>query len=67
MTVGDSDETVKFMVIEPAKGEYKNALAKNKKFGIKVYGTNPSITPLLRINPFRFQATRSTFTSIWTS
>ena len=54
MTVGDSDETVKFMVIEPAKGEYKNALAKNKKFGIKVYGTNPSITPLLRINPFRF-------------
>lgn len=54
ITVGDSDETVKFMVIEPAKGEYKNALAKNKKFGIKVYGTNPSITPLLRINPFRF-------------
>lgn len=54
MTVGDTEETVKFMVIEPAKGEYKNALAKNKKFGIKVYGTNPSITPLLRINPFRF-------------
>lgn len=54
MTVGDSGETVKFMVIEPAKGEYKNALAKNKKYQIKVYGTNPSITPLLRINPFRF-------------
>lgn len=54
MTVGDTEETVKFMVIEPAKGEYKNALAKNKKFKIKVYGTNPSITPLLRINPFRF-------------
>lgn len=54
MTVGDTDETVKFMVIEPAKGEYKNALAKNKQFGIKVYGTNPNITALLRINPFKF-------------
>lgn len=53
-TVGDTDETVKFMVIEPAKGEYKNALAKNKQFGIKVYGTNPNITALLRINPFKF-------------
>jgi len=37
MPIEDSDETVKFMVIEPAKGEYKNALAKNKKFDIKVY------------------------------
>lgn len=54
MPIGDTKETVKFMVIEPAKGEYKNALAKNKKYGIKVYGTNPAITPLLRINPFRF-------------
>ena len=54
MTVGDTDETVKFMIIEPAKGEYKNALAKNKQFGIKVYGTNPNITALLRINPFKF-------------
>ena len=54
MTVGDTEETVKFMVIEPAKGEYKKALAKKKKYNIKVYGTNPSITPLLRINPFRF-------------
>lgn len=53
-TVGDTDETVKFMVIEPAKGEYKNALAKNKQFGVKVYGTNPNITALLRINPFKF-------------
>lgn len=53
-TVGDTDETVKFMVIEPAKGEYKNALAKNKQFRIKVYGTNPNITALLRINPFKF-------------
>lgn len=49
-----SEEVVKFMVIEPAKGEYKNALAKNKKFDIRVYGTNPNITRLLRINPFSF-------------
>ena len=53
-TIGDTEETVKFMVIEPAKGEYKNALAKNEKFGVKVYGTNPNITKLLRINPFKF-------------
>lgn len=52
--IGDSDESVKFMVIEPAKGEYKHALAKNKKFDIRVYGTNPNITKLLRINPFKF-------------
>lgn len=54
MHVRETDKTVKFMVIEPAKGEYKNALAKNKKFGINVYGTNPNITKLLRINPFKF-------------
>ena len=52
--VGDSDKTVKFMVIEPAKGEYKNALANDKELKIKVYGTNPKITRLLRINPFKF-------------
>lgn len=39
----------KFLVIEPAKGEYKNA------FGdVNVFGTNPLIMPLLRINPFSF-------------
>ena len=39
----------KFLVIEPAKGEYKNV------FGdVKVFGTNPLIMPLLRINPFSF-------------
>lgn len=39
----------KFLVIEPAKGEYKNV------FGdIPVYGTNPNITKLLHINPFKF-------------
>ncbi len=45
-------EKIKFMVIEPAKGEYKN------RFGgypnVKVYGTNDKKMPLLRINPFSF-------------
>ncbi len=50
----DDGDSVKFMVIEPAKGEYKKALAKNKKFNVNVYGTNPKITKLLRINPFKF-------------
>ena len=52
--IGNTDDTVKFMVIEPAKGEYKNALAKNNHLDIRVYGTNPNITKLLRINPFKF-------------
>lgn len=39
----------KFLVIEPAKGEYKNV------FGdVNVFGTNPLVMPLLRINPFSF-------------
>lgn len=41
-----------FLVIEPAKGEYKNVFGKSKD--VSVYGTNPAITPLLRINPFSF-------------
>lgn len=45
-------EKIKFMVIEPAKGEYKD------RFGyynnVYVYGTNYKKTPLLRINPFSF-------------
>ena len=46
------DEEKKFLVIEPAKGEYKNVLGGYA--GVKVYGTNPMITELLRINPFSF-------------
>ena len=39
----------KILVIEPAKGEYKDV------FGdMKVYGTNPLISNLLKINPFKF-------------
>lgn len=44
---------IHFLVIEPAKGEYKMAFAGRK--AISVYGVNPYLTPLLRINPFRFR------------
>jgi len=41
-----------FLVIEPAKGEYKNVFGNRED--VKVYGTNPEMTPMLRINPFKF-------------
>lgn len=44
------DETP-FLVIEPAKGEYKDVFA---SCDVNVFGTNPQITPLLKINPFIF-------------
>lgn len=43
---------VKFLVIEPAKGEYKNIFGSDED--VSVYGTNPNLTPLLRIDPFSF-------------
>ena len=43
---------VPFLVVEPAKGEYKAAFADRND--VYVYGVNPYLTPLLRINPFRF-------------
>lgn len=43
---------VKFLVIEPAKGEYKHIFGSDKD--VLVYGTNPLLTPLLKINPFSF-------------
>lgn len=47
-------EKVHFLVVEPAKGEYKDVLG--KKNGVVTYGTNPNIQgiEMLRINPFRF-------------
>ena len=43
---------VKFLVVEPAKGEYKSVFGTEKD--VHIYGTNPAVTPLLRINPFSF-------------
>ena len=43
---------IKFMIIEPAKGEYKNVFG--NKNNVTVLGTNPNYSELLRINPFKF-------------
>ena len=45
------DKQIPTLIIEPAKGEYKQVFG--DKFN--VYGTNPDITELLRINPFKFE------------
>lgn len=50
--VGLEQKDVSFLVVEPAKGEYKEVLGGLP--GVSVYGTNPQLTPLLRINPFSF-------------
>lgn len=42
----------KFLVVEPAKGEYKHVLA--TRDDVNVYGTNPYMSKLLRLNPFSF-------------
>ncbi|MGQ7354542.1 helicase HerA domain-containing protein [Streptococcus suis] len=43
---------IKFLVVEPAKGEYKQVFGSDED--VVVFGTNPSVTPLLKINPFSF-------------
>lgn len=46
------DQQVNFLVIEPAKGEYKDVYGGRED--VNVFGTNPEFAPLLRINPFSF-------------
>lgn len=41
-----------FLIIEPAKGEYKRMFGNRKD--VHVFGTNPYYMPLLKINPFKF-------------
>ena len=43
---------IPFLVIEPAKGEYKNVFGQFSN--VTVYGTNPKVSELLKINPFKF-------------
>lgn len=43
---------INFLVVEPAKGEYKNIFGNNGD--VSVYSTNEKISELLRINPFKF-------------
>lgn len=45
---------VPFLVIEPAKGEYKHVFG--QRSDVTVLGTHPAHSALLRINPFRFPA-----------
>lgn len=45
-------KNIKFLVVEPAKGEYKNVFGPYKD--VSVYGTNPALSPMLRLNPFSF-------------
>ena len=49
-----SKRNVKFLIIEPAKGEYKDVIGRKKD--VITYGTNPNMkdVQMLRINPFRF-------------
>ena len=49
-----TESKVNFLVVEPAKGEYKDVIGKRE--GVVIYGTNPNLVniDLLRINPFRF-------------
>ena len=51
-----NEEDVKFLVVEPAKGEYKDITAFGGKSDVTVYGTNPKVkeTEMLQINPFSF-------------
>ena len=48
------DGKTTFLVVEPAKGEYKNVFGNCTD--VQVFGTNPRETPLLRMNPFEFPA-----------
>lgn len=43
---------VRFMVIEPAKGEYKHIFGNREN--VTVYSTNPDVSELLKIDPFSF-------------
>ena len=41
-----------YLIIEPAKGEYKNVFGNLPD--VRVLGTNPNYSEVLRINPFKF-------------
>lgn len=46
------EKGIPFLVIEPAKGEYKHVFGSRKD--VRVFGTNSKHTELLKINPFSF-------------
>ncbi|EHR41414.1 helicase HerA domain-containing protein [Alishewanella jeotgali] len=46
------DEGIPFLIVEPAKGEYKAIFGGDES--VSVFGTNPKFTPLIKLNPFSF-------------
>lgn len=48
----EADPEIPFLVIEPAKGEYRDEFRKID--GINLFSTNPTIDQMLKINPFSF-------------
>lgn len=45
-------DNIPFLVVEPAKGEYKDVFGSWSD--VNVYSTNPKIAPLINLNPFKF-------------
>ena len=45
-------DRIPFLVVEPAKGEYKDVFGSLPD--VNVYSTNPKVAELININPFRF-------------
>lgn len=50
--IKQSDKKIHFLVIEPAKGEYRRHFA--EWTGINVFGTNANYGQVLKLNPFYF-------------
>ena len=48
------ENNIPFLVVEPAKGEYKEAFGGVE--GINIFSTNPLIGQMLKLNPFRFDS-----------
>lgn len=48
-------DKIPFLVVEPAKGEYKDAFGSLPD--VRVFSTNPNIAPLINLNPFMFPET----------
>ena len=45
-------DEIPFLVVEPAKGEYKDVFGSWPD--VNVFSTNPKIAPLINLNPFKF-------------
>ena len=46
------ENDIPFLVVEPAKGEYKHVFANAP--GVNIFTTNPSVARMLKLNPFKF-------------